>query len=345
MPVLDAPGPRARSAAPAGSQKKLDVGSSSRLSPASTAPENPWQPLGGHPLLLSSIGAALLGMTGLLFRESHTSPATATTFRCLYALPLLWLLCRYERRRGAQPWRGSRVVAWLAGAMLAADLVLWLRSVDDIGAGLATVLGNVQLVFVILASAAFLGERLSAPLLAGVGSMTVGVGLIGGLLQRHPYGVNPGQGALLAVAAGVLYGGYIMLMRRASGGVASVFPLAHATAAAALTAAVLGWCFAELNLQPAWSAQGWLLLLAVSGQVLAWLLLTVPTSRLPASATSLVLTLQPIFGLLAGVLVLAERPNLVQLVGVSVLVAGFVVALRARNQPRWRAPSTGKELR
>jgi drug/metabolite transporter (DMT)-like permease len=277
------------------------------------------------------VGAALLGMTGLLFRESHTSPATATTFRFLYALPVLWLLCRYERRRSETRWHGSRVAAWLAGSMLAADLVLWLRSVDDIGAGLATVLGNVQLVFVILASAALLGERLSASLLAGVAAMTVGVALIGGLLQDHSYGASPSAGALLAVAAGALYGAYIMLMRRASGGMASVLPLAHATAAGAITAALLGWCSGELALQPAWSAQGWLLLLALSGQVLAWLLLTVPTSRLPASATSLVLTLQPIFGLLAGVVVLHEHPNVVQLLGVAALTGGFTVALRART--------------
>jgi drug/metabolite transporter (DMT)-like permease len=287
--------------------------------------------------MLSSVGAALLGLSGLLFRESHTSPATATTFRCLYALPLLWLLWRFERRRTERAWSGSRRVAWLAGAMLAADLVLWLRSVNDVGAGLATVLGNVQLVFVVLASAILLGERLSRALLAGICSMIVGVALIGGLFGSHPYGVDPRQGALLAMAAGMLYGGYIMLMRRASGGIASVLPLAHATLAAAITAAVLGLAFGGLDLRPSWPAHGWLLLSAVSGQVLAWLLLTVPASRLPASSTSLVLTLQPIFGLLAGVVVLSERPKGIQLLGVAAVMAGFTVAVRARH----RAPPAG----
>jgi drug/metabolite transporter (DMT)-like permease len=294
--------------------------------------DSAWAPLNAHPLLLSSIGAALLGLTGLLFRESHTSPATATTFRFLYALPLLWLLARYERGRAGVRWNGSRPAAWFAGAMLAADLVLWLRSVNDIGAGLATVLGNVQLVFVVLASAMLLGERLSARLLGGIATMTVGVVLISGALQSGGYGVDPTQGTLLAVAAGVLYGGYIMLMRVASDGVPSILPLTHATLAGAITAAILGGAFGELDLRPPASAQGWLLALALSGQVLAWLLLTVPTSRLPASATSLILTLQPIFGLLVGVLVLSEHPSALQLVGVVALIGGFGVALRARRQ-------------
>ena len=90
--------------------------------------------------------------------------------------------------------------------------------------------------------------------------------LIGGLFGSHPYGVDPRQGALLAMAAGMLYGGYIMLMRRASGGIASVLPLAHATLAAAITAAVLGLAFGGLDLRPSWPAHGWLLLSAPHAQ-------------------------------------------------------------------------------
>jgi drug/metabolite transporter (DMT)-like permease len=225
--------------------------------------------------------------------------------------------------------------------MLAADLVLWLRSVDEIGAGLATVLGNVQLVFVIFASAVLWKEPLSTPLLAGVAAMTAGVVLIAGVLGGHAYGADPGAGALLAVAAGVLYGGYIMLVRRASTGSASIFPLAHATLSAALTALIIGLCFGGLDLPPPASAQGWLLATALSGQVLAWLLLTVPAGRLPASATSLILTLQPIAGIVAGVLFLAERPAASQLLGVVILIAGFAVAIRYRRQ---RA-SSGADVR
>lgn len=292
--------------------------------------EGPWHVLTARPLLLSSIGAGLLGLTGLLYRESHTSPATATTFRFLYALPLLWALAVYERRQ-RPTWNGSRLVAWVAGFMLAGDLVLWLRSVDDIGVGLATVLGNVQLVFVVLISAAFLGERLNPLLLLAVAAMSSGVVLIAGVFEHGAYGPHPAQGALLAVLAGILYAGYIILMRRASAGSATIRPLLNATAAGAVCATGLGLVFGQLKASPSWPSHGWLLLLALLGQALAWLLLTVPTGRLPASSTSFVLTLQPVTGLLIGAVILGERPTLLQAFGVVLLLSGFTIGVRFKQ--------------
>lgn len=288
-----------------------------------------WGFLGQRPLLLSCVGATLLGITGVLFRLSHATPSTATAFRCVYALPVLWGLSRYESRHG-EPWVGSRPIAWAAGAMLAVDLVIWQRSVELVGAGLATVLGNTQLVFVVLVSVLLFGERLTGRLAFAIGAMLVGVVLIGGVLDANPYGAHPVQGSALAVAAGSLYAGYILLVRRASGEQASVGPLLHATLAAALTALALGAVVGQLDLRPSWPMHGWLLLLALLTQVVAWLLLTMPMRRLPASATSVALTLQPVAGVVWGALILTERPSPLQMLGVTVVIGGFAVAVCVR---------------
>lgn len=307
------------------------------------AEPEPWAILGQRPLLLSCVGGTLLGLTGVLFHVSGASPSTATAFRCLYALPLVWLFAAYERRRGGR-WTGSRPLGWLAGVLLAADLVLWQRSVQDVGAGLATVLGNSQLVFVVLVSALVLRERITARVAAAIGAMMVGIVLISGVLEASPYGAEPLRGAAYAVAAGALYAAYILLLRRASGGAASVTPLLHATLGAAVGAVLLGVALGELDIAPSWPAHGWLLLLAVLGQAVAWLLLTVPISRMPASATSVALTLQPVSGVIYGALLLGERPSALQLAGVAVVLAGFVAAVRGRaTRPNARLgdPSRG----
>jgi drug/metabolite transporter (DMT)-like permease len=291
-----------------------------------------WRALGRRPLALSCLGAALLGLTGVLFQLSGTSPATGAFFRCLYALPVLWLLARYERRAtgDGDPTTHARPLAWAAGVVLGADLVVWQRSVIDVGAGLATVLGNTQLVFVVLASAVLFGERVTGRLAIAIGTMLAGVVLISGALEQHPYGADPARGVVFGIAAGALYAAYIMLVRRAGGGRPTVGPLVDATAAAALTAALLGAALGELDLTPSWSAQGWLLLTALVGQVLGWVLLTVPSGRLPASATSMALTLQPVSGVLYGMALLSERPSALQLAGVLVVVGGFLAAVRSR---------------
>ena len=49
-----------------------------------------------------------------------------------------------------------------AGVFFAADLILWHHSIDDVGAGLATVLANIQVVVVPLVAWAVLSERPAA---------------------------------------------------------------------------------------------------------------------------------------------------------------------------------------
>src|SRR5207302_6282450 len=90
------------------------------------------------------LGAVAIAFSSILVRLSHASPSTAAIFRCVYALPILGLLAWLEDRRfGGRTWRDRRTAVG-AGVFFAADLILWHHSIGDIGAGLATVLANIQ---------------------------------------------------------------------------------------------------------------------------------------------------------------------------------------------------------
>jgi drug/metabolite transporter (DMT)-like permease len=104
-----------------------------------------------------------ISLAGIIFVLSGASPSTAVFFRCLYALPLLWWLMR--REDGAYGPRGWRVRRWalLAGIFFAGDLLLFHHAILLIGAGLATVLVNLQVVFVTLAAWVIWHERPSVP--------------------------------------------------------------------------------------------------------------------------------------------------------------------------------------
>jgi drug/metabolite transporter (DMT)-like permease len=85
---------------------------------------------------------------------------------------------------------------------------------------------------------------------------------------------------------------------------------------------------------PGAEAQAWLVLLALSSQVLGWLLISVSLPRLPAVLTSIVLMLQPVTTVFLGALLFSEAPSAVQLLGVAIVIAGVVVAT---VKPRERA--------
>src|SRR5947207_15519306 len=102
--------------------------------------------VGERPVFAVLVGAVAIAFSGILFRLAHVSPSTGAFYRCVFALPPLWLLARLETRRfGRQP-RRAVLLAWLAGAFFAADLILWHHAIDQFGAGLATVLRNPQVV-------------------------------------------------------------------------------------------------------------------------------------------------------------------------------------------------------
>ena len=89
-----------------------------------------------------------------------------------------------------------------------------------------------------------------------------------------------------------------------------------------------GTLLGEVDLAPSWPAHGWLVTLALTSQVVGWLLIAVALPRLPASLTSVALTVQPVGSVLLGVVLVGEDPATLQLVGVAVIVAAIVVATR-----------------
>src|ERR671936_1230449 len=103
---------------------------------------------GQRPVLAVLVGAVAIAFSGVLFRLAHVSPSTGAFYRCVWALPPLWLLARLENRRYGPPARRATALALLAGVFFAADLILWHNAIEHVGAGLATVLGNTQVVLV-----------------------------------------------------------------------------------------------------------------------------------------------------------------------------------------------------
>src|SRR5438093_13578162 len=159
--------------------------------------------LARRPALTVLVGAVAIAFSGILFCLAHVSPSTGAFYRCVWALPALWLIARWEERRwGRRSWRARRW-AWLAGAFFAADLVLWHNAIDQVGAGLATVLGNTQVVLVRLLAWALLDERPQRSSLIAIPIVGAGVVLISGVLEQNAYGADPQLGAVYGVLTGI----------------------------------------------------------------------------------------------------------------------------------------------
>jgi drug/metabolite transporter (DMT)-like permease len=343
-------------------------------------------------------------------RLAATSASITALGRCAFALPVLGVLALVERRRGAQrlPSR-ARWLARLAGVFLAGDLILWSHSIDEIGAGLGTVVTNLQVLIISLLAWLILGERPRRSLVLASPVMLAGLVLVGGLADvggTRAYGTDPALGLVYGVAVAFMYAIYILTLRQATssgrprGGtaigsadgphpvgngprpatdgprpatdgprpatdgprpatdgprpatdgprpatdgprpvgdgpravgdgprLAVAGTLFEATAGAAVASAVFGFLLHDFRLGPAWPTLGWLALLALTSQVIGWLLITVSMPRLAAGMIGALLLVQPAGSVALSYAVLGERPSVLQLLGVVLVLTGVVVAV------------------
>jgi drug/metabolite transporter (DMT)-like permease len=285
------------------------------------------------PALGVLIGAFAIAFSGILYRKADVSPSTGAFFRCLWALLPLWLLAiREDRRIGARP-MAARRAAWLAGAFFAADLILWHYSIEYVGAGLATVLGNTQVVIVGLLAWALFHERPSRNALLAIPVAMSGIILISGVLENGAYGSDPKRGAIYGLLTGIAYSGFLLAMRRGSGKRGRVAgPLFDATLASTVCIVPIGLVIGDLDFTPSAEATAWLIALALSSQVVGWLLITVSLGRLPTALTSVLLTLQPLLAVVFAALLIDERPSALQLLGAAAILAGLVIASASRRK-------------
>jgi drug/metabolite transporter (DMT)-like permease len=289
-----------------------------------------------RPVVAGVLGALVIAFSAILVDLADVSPAAAAFWRCAYALPALGAIAWWEHRRYGPRTARERWLAAAAGGLFAVDILVWHYAIRDVGAGLATVLGNLQVVVVPFLALAVLGERVPRSILIALPPVCAGVLLVSGALENGAYGANPARGALLGIGTGLAYAAFLLVQRQGSMDLrrpaGALFDMSLVAAVVSLGA---GLVIGVDDIAPTWPSAGWLITLALTSQVLGWLLITVSLPRLPAAMTSVILTIQPIGSVALGAILLGQEPSVLQLCGVAFILTGLVsVAVRRREPAR-----------
>lgn len=281
--------------------------------------------LAAHPRMTVLLGAFSISFSGVLYRLSETTPETAAFFRCLYGLPILVVAAYIERRERGPLTRNGVGLAAFAGILFAGDLIFWHHAIDAVGAGLATVLGNLQVVVVGVGAWLLFGERPSGRSLAALPLILVGVALISGVLGGGGYGADPMLGAVFGALAALTYGGYLIVIRHVAKRRAAE-PVAVSTASTAVIVLAVGLALGTLDLTPGWPSTFWLILLGVSAQSAGYLFISLALPRLPGVVTSILLLAQPVMSVVFAMIILHEAPSVGQLLGATLVLGGIALA-------------------
>ena len=263
-------------------------------------------------MLIALAGAVAISFSPVFYVFSGTNPSTGAFFRMLYALPALALLAYLVRSSDTRSSR-TRWMAFGAGLILAPDMLSYHSSMIFIGIGIATLIGNSQVIIVTLASWKLFGEKPNPAILLSLPVVVVGLALISGIADSEPYGEDPVKGVIFGMMAAFFYSSFLILFRYSNRELApSSSVQLDATAGAALGLLVLGlmplsgYAIEPLDLQPIWPGHGWLIVLALLCQVAGWLAIAHALPRLPAAHVSFAVLLQPVLTLVWGYVILDQ---------------------------------------
>jgi len=282
-------------------------------------------------MLIALAGAVAISFSPVFYVYSDTNPSTGAFFRMLYALPALALLAYLVRKSDTRSSR-TRWTAFGAGLILAPDMLSYHSSMIFIGIGIATLIGNSQVIIVTLASWKLFGEKPNQAILISLPIVVIGLALISGIADTNPYGEDPVKGVVFGTMAAFFYSSFLILFRYSNRELApSSSVQLDATAGAALGLLVLGllplssMAIEPLELQPTWPGHGWLIVLAMLCQVAGWLAIAHALPRLPAAHTSFAVLLQPVLTLVWGYVILHQDGHSQnQVIGIFLVLAAII---------------------
>jgi len=277
-------------------------------------------------------GAGALGLGPIFVRVAEVGPVSSAFWRLALSVPLLLVLLRRETNGTGRASDGdARPRILLAcGVFFAADIGLWHLSIARTSVANATLLANLNVIFVVLAGYFLFRERITARFFLALAVTMAGVtALMGASLQLAPERV---PGDLLGLGAAVMYAAYLLAakeLRRRISAVRVLLWTAVITAALLLpVAALMGERILPVT------AEGWLPLigLGVICQVVGQGLIVYALAHLPANFSALTLLIQPVVAALLAWQLFGEALSPLELAGAGLILAGILgarLALRA----------------
>lgn len=283
-----------------------------------------------RPVAAAAAGALGVSTSGLFVALSTTSPGTASFFRCVFALPVLIPLAIAERRHRGAPTARQHGWAAAAGVLFAADALFWTQAIYEVGVGLSAVLVNTQVVMVPLLARLIDREPLSTRFVTLLPVVALGTVLTGGIFESGVTGTAPLAGTIHSALAALCYSAFLFLLRRGGPDQPPVQSYVTTIGSAACAAPIGGALTGGVTLAPGWGPAGWLVLTAICGQVLGWLLVALSSPLLRVEVSSALLLLTPIGALLLAAVFLGQVPSALQVIGCA-LVLGSAYLITART--------------
>lgn len=272
-------------------------------------------------------GVFCISWSAILVKLADVSGVSSGFYRMLFGTLGIIPIWLYFRKPITD--RFGVLMAVVCGVLFAADIALWNTSIMLSKATISTLLANMAPVWVGLGALMFMKEKPGRIFWWGTVVSLVGVMLIVGFDEVMHAKLN--TGSLLAIAASVFYGAYLLTVRK---GRNTLDTFSFTTISMLTSTIVLGvlalFSGAQLT---GFSVQTWWYLLALGlvPQLLGWLAINQALGHIKPTVASVGLLSQTVFTAIFSMPVLGEILTLTEIAGGAVVLAGIYLVGRKRK--------------
>ena len=275
-----------------------------------------------HPFAFPAllIGSSALALGPWLVRLAGVGPVAAGFWRLALALPFLFLIARVIGQPVHWPGRALALLIALAGFFFAADLAAWHAGINMTKLGNATLFGNTSSLIFALWGLWLARRRPSMTQAAALTLAIFGAALLMG--SSAELSARNVKGDLLALFAGILYTGYLIAVQKARGTIQPLPLLFIASAFGAVMLLPVSLILGERICPDNWT---FVVILALSSQVLGQGLLVYALGSLSPLVIGLTLLTQPAISALVGWLAYGETLSPLDWIGAAAIAAALVL--------------------
>lgn len=284
----------------------------------------------GNPRLRLFIGATLISFSPVWVKLVSVSPTTSGFYRVLFggvALALYLVISRQRIQLSKRVWS----ILALSCIFFALDLWFWHRSINYIGPGLATLLANFQVFFMMLAGILLLRQRPSPVQLVAVPLALFGLGMIVGF-DWSALPVDYRLGVVFGLLTAVTYAGYLLTMRAVRTGSPHPLPTREVAIVSIGSAAILGLSAIGEGVSltiPTIADASFLLAYGLVSHCMGLLFIASSLPKVTTTEAGLALLLQPTLSFLWDVIFFARPMTISELAGAG--IALFAIYLGSRQ--------------
>jgi len=280
-------------------------------------------------LIFIFLGVLLLGTGPMFVKYVRAHGVLVSFYRLLFAGLMLVIPAWMQRPSGEELAQKRTSIGWLflGGASFALNISLWCSALNYTTAAAVTLLDNTAPIWVGLFSWLFLKEKLGKFFWIGLGIALSGAALLIGF-DLFQGSAGRMQGNVLGVISGLSYAMYILVTRQARKRYSSLIYSCAVPLVGAGILFVINLALGYLDQPLPWMSLVMIFLMALTSQVIGWLLINHAVGHLPASAASVALVGQTMVASILGAIIFNEVLSGSQLAGGLLCLSGIILAQR-----------------